>query len=206
MEYTVEQIRAAVKKAAAAVIAAKDMLTELDSHAGDGDMGISMEKGALALGQEAGAYAQADIGGFFLKCAMSFNRAAPSTLGTLFSGALMALGKEFRGKTAIGGEAVAKIPGMMAESVMARGKAAPGDKTVLDALVPLARAMESTYAQTAQLSTALAAAASAARQGAEATRGMLARTGRAKWIAQRSREFPDAGASLCALVMEALAK
>lgn len=88
---------------------------------------------------------------------------------------------------------------------MARGKAQRGDKTILDALLPMAEAVEKSFAETGCLSAALQAGAQAAKEGAEGTCGMLAKTGRARWLGERAREHMDAGAALCALVASALA-
>lgn len=79
-----------------------------------------------------------------------------------------------------------------------------GDKTILDALCPFARELSSAYASGKTLNDALYCAVEAADAGVEATKGRVAKTGRAKWLAERNMEYPDGGAYLCARVVRKL--
>jgi dihydroxyacetone kinase-like protein len=90
------------------------------------------------------------------------------------------------------------------ESVMQRGKAQPGDKTMVDALVPAVAALQA-HASGSTPEAALHHAAQAARQGAEATRTLIARQGRARFTGERSLGHVDAGAVSVALLFETLA-
>ena len=72
----------------------KEELTEIDSRLGDGDMGISMDKGAAAVREVLDAYQETDISKLLSSCGAAFNRAAPSTLGTLLSFSMLAVAKE----------------------------------------------------------------------------------------------------------------
>jgi dihydroxyacetone kinase-like protein len=90
--------------------------------------------------------------------------------------------------------------------IQQRGKAQVGDKTMLDALDPAAAALREAAARQTPLAAALASAAAAARSGAEATRGMRARVGRAGWLADRSEGNVDAGAFLVALIFDSAAR
>lgn len=205
MNYTVTDAKQLINLIADVSITYKDKLTQFDSNCGDGDLGQSMEKGALALKKDINGYTGEDIGAFLLKCAMSFNRAAPSTMGTLLSSAIMDLGKKFKGKTEIDEESVVKIPSIMVDAIMNRGKAQRGDKTILDALIPMSEAYEASFNKNRDLKIAVKAACIAAKNGAEGTKGMIARVGRAKWIAERSQEYQDGGAMLCYIVISKLA-
>lgn len=86
------------------------------------------------------------------------------------------------------------------ESVQARGKAAPGDKTLVDALAPAVAAV----AAADSLSNAFAAAAAAAQAGAASTAEMVAKFGRAKFVGERARGHVDAGARSMAVLFTAL--
>lgn len=79
-------------------------------------------------------------------------------------------------------------------------------KARLDALIPLADALQASYARDTDLKLALKEAASAAARGANRTKGMIAKVGRAKWIGERSRDYPDGGAVLCSVLIENLSQ
>ncbi|MEK7862752.1 MAG: DAK2 domain-containing protein [Chloroflexota bacterium] len=82
-----------------------------------------------------------------------------------------------------------------------RGRAAVGDKTLLDALAPAAEAAGRAASAGASFTQTLAASAEAARAGADATRAMRPKVGRASWMADRSAGHEDAGAHLVALLL-----
>ena len=87
-----------------------------------------------------------------------------------------------------------------------RGKAAPGDRTMLDALAPAVAALQAGGEAGAPLAPSLAGAARAAAEGAEATRTMRAKVGRAGWLAERAAGNVDAGAALVALILAAASR
>ena len=89
--------------------------------------------------------------------------------------------------------------------VQARGKAEPGDKTMVDALVPAAAALEAAVADGAPAAEALGRAAAAARQGMTATIPLVARKGRASYLGERSAGTQDPGATSSWLLVETAA-
>ncbi|MFM7152047.1 MAG: DAK2 domain-containing protein, partial [Gemmataceae bacterium] len=89
-------------------------------------------------------------------------------------------------------------------AVVDRGKAQPGDKTMVDALEPAAR--QASELRTFPLDQALVKVAEAAQQGVEATKTMLARVGKAKTLGERSRGHPDPGAVSTSLILQAMAE
>lgn len=189
------------------LIESKDLLEELDSASGDGDLGISMERGSNAVKSVLAAFHdEKDIGSLFIKCALAFNKEAPSTLGTLLSSALLAAGKEVKGKNEISESDVVNLVGVMTNSIMERGKASLGDKTILDAMIPMRDTLNKCFDQGLSLNESLKAAAAAASAGAESTRGIVARMGRAKWIGERAKDSIDGGAVLCSIVINHLSK
>lgn len=204
MGYSVEDIKPVLTLFCDKAIISKPLLTELDSRSGDGDLGISMAKAAAALKEEVARYGGRDVGAFFARCGMTVNRAAPSTMGTLLSNAMLYTGNTFKGSEALEPADVIRIPSLMRDAIMLQGNAALGDKTILDALIPLSEALEHVYRETGDFTMAITAAVEAAKKGAKSTRGMTARVGRAKWIAERSQDSPDAGAVLCYLLMDSL--
>lgn len=182
-----------------------DFLGELDGKSGDGDLGLSMKAAFEAIGGAADAYPGEDLGILFMNAAMACNRAAPSTMGTLLSAGLMALAKAYRGHEALSDEEIISLPRLFAGGIQSRGKANLGDKTILDALLPHADALETKFAETGSLQTATLKAADAAEAAAEATKGMQAQIGRAKWLGERANAYADGGAVLWAIIARSLA-
>ena len=181
-----------------------DELTEIDSRLGDGDMGISMNRGADAVRHTVETFAGNDLKTLFLQCASALNKAAPSTMGTLLSGGLMALARHFTDKTAMTSEDIADIPGIISDAVILRGKAHVGDKTILDSMIPYAETLKMEYEKTGSLESAKKAALGAEKYVLQSTRGMTAKTGRASWLGERNKEFPDAGAYMFYRIVEIL--
>ena len=181
----------------------KDELTDIDSRLGDGDMGISMSKGAQAV-QTAVTGKEGDFKQLLFASSQALNKAAPSTMGTILSSAILSLAKYTAGKETLTEDEIAAIPGVLVEAVQKRGKANIGDKTILDALIPYARTIRASYEETGDLNQAKARALEAARAGMESTKGMVAKTGRASWLGERNKEYPDGGAYMFCKVAEIL--
>lgn len=190
------------------VAAARDELNRLDGVAGDGDLGLTAQEAAAAVrtAVEAGGD---DLAAMLRSCGMQVARRAPSTAGTLIATGLLAAGAAARDEATSGRSSVGLIARLLraAESAIEeRGRAQPGDKTLLDALDPAARAFEDAAASRLPLEQAVEIAATAARRGAEQTAQLEPRVGRAGWLADRSRGHVDAGAHLTALAFESAAR
>lgn len=186
------------------IVEIRDELTEMDSKLGDGDLGISMAKGADAVRRTVEAFAGEDMQTLFLQCAAALNKAAPSTMGTLLSGGLMALARHLTDKAVLTVEEIVIFPEILAGAIAARGKAQTGDKTILDSLIPYAKTLKNVYEESGSVDNAKREALDAAKRGMESTRGMTARTGRASWLGERNKEFPDAGACMFYRIAEIL--
>lgn len=197
--YTTQEIKKMLEKIAGQIKSQETLLAELDGMSGDGDLGITAVKLSGALSKMAQSEIT-DPGTLFMKTGMEMNKQAPSTMGTLLAAGVMSLGKQFKGKTGLTDEDLAVIPQLLASEIMKRGKASLGDKTVLDALLPMADAVQETFSETGDIKEAYRKGANAAETGAEQTRGMIAKTGRASWIADRTKDNLDGGAVLCAKI------
>jgi dihydroxyacetone kinase-like protein len=92
------------------------------------------------------------------------------------------------------------------DGIIARGKAAPGDKTMIDALLPALDALQRALGQGAGLADALNQAAAAAEQGRQATIPLVARKGRASYLGERSAGHPDPGATSAHLLIQCAAR
>jgi phosphoenolpyruvate---glycerone phosphotransferase subunit DhaL len=185
--------------------AAGDRLTEIDAKSGDGDLGVSVRLGFAAVRKGLPEFSTVDVGTMLMKSGAVFNAAGASTFGTLMATAFLRAGRTVKGKTEIGLDDIAEMTRSAVEGIRERGQAAPGERTMLDALIPAQEALTA-YSQSARrLGDALAAAADAAWKGTAATAGMEARHGRAGWIGKRLVGLPDAGATAIAILLSSLA-
>ncbi|MGE5139702.1 MAG: DAK2 domain-containing protein, partial [Rudaea sp.] len=143
-----EQVVAALQRAAARLIEDEDYFNRLDAAMGDGDMGITAAKGAHGLQDFLAANQPGDdLGKFLANAGMAFNRTAPSTLGALTASALMRAGKECKGQTFLDAAVLARMVRAADQGIQERGKAHPGDKTIVDALHPAAVAFDEEVAR-----------------------------------------------------------
>ncbi len=193
-----------LRAAAEDVIANEPVLTKADQAIGDGDHGIGMARGfkaaLLALDKHDSEQSPAQVfAAFGSAILLNAGGASGAVFGTFFKGVGKALTSEL---VELNSLAAAFDEG--AKAVMARGNAKPGDKTMLDALAPAVEALD--HAQAEPPARAFQIAAAAARRGAEATSDMIASTGRAKMLGQRSIGFIDPGALSMAFVFEGMAR
>lgn len=199
------EIAEALRRTASALRAAKDELTRLDQAAGDGDLGITAAKMADALDAYADGPAADDLGKFVGQAGLAVNRVASSTMGTLVATALMRAGMAIKGAQSLTAEDLARMFEAADKGVQERGKAKPGDKTVVDALHPAAVAFSEAVARGEDAAAAGRAALEAARKGRDEVTPLQNRIGRASWVGERTKGAVDPGCALFVLVMEALA-
>jgi len=183
-------------------------LGRLDAAAGDGDHGATMVRGltaAVAAVDGALAVAQESCStGDLLVCAGdAFADAAGGASGALFGALFCTVGR----KLASGGESPAAVSAALtagAAAVAKLGKAAPGDKTLLDALAPFAAEFAGGVQAGQDVAGAWRGALPAAEAGAAATADMIARRGRASRLGERSRGHVDAGAQSVVYLLQAV--
>jgi dihydroxyacetone kinase-like protein len=183
----------------------KDYLIDLDSVAGDGDLGLTMTDGFAAASNAVAASAETDIGKLVYQAGKAFGSAAPSSLGTLFAAGFMGAGMAVRGSDELDAAGVAKLVKGFADGIAKLGKAKEGQKTVLDALYPAVRALEAEAAAGKSMSEALEAAAGAAEQGFRDTANMLAVHGRIALRGEKSIGIIDPGSAVASLMMKTFA-
>lgn len=179
-------------------------LMELDRAIGDGDHGDNLDRGFTAVTTKL-ADAAPDTPAAVLKLIATtlmstVGGAAGPLYGTAFLRAATSAGDE-----RVDASGVAALLTAAVEGVVARGKAAPGDKTMVDALAPAAEAARAAAENGAAPRAVLAAAAEAAEEGARATEPMVARKGRASYLGERSAGHVDPGAQSSALILRAAA-
>ena len=173
----------------------KEELCEMDAQMGDGDLGLTMDKGYGALpGLLESCAEEGDVGKTLMKAGMKMASVVPSTMGTLMSSGVMEGGKVLKGKSQIGPAELAAYLTGFAAGIQKRGKCQPGERTILDALAPAAQAAEKAAGEGADLAGVIEAACQGAAQGVEATRNMTPKYGKAAVFAAKAIGTPDQGA------------
>ncbi len=189
---------------AAAVHERKDELTKLDSAIGDGDHGINMDRGMTAVVAALDVAEPDEVAALARSVAMTLiskvGGASGPLYGTLFLQFGSAAGLEPLTPLGWAGCLEAGLAG-----VRARGKAEPGDKTMVDALIPATEALRGALDEGASFADALGRAADAAEEGARATIPLVARKGRASYLGERSAGHQDPGATSSALLVRCAA-
>lgn len=195
-------LRAAAMAVAAALDAAEAELTALDAASGDGDLGLSLARGAAAIrALPDGAFVDAPT--MLAAIAGALRRAIAGSSGPFYATALLRAARLLPRHPAPADWAAAFAGAVGAIGEL--GGAKPGDRTMLDALHPAAEALAAALQGGATARAALVAAADAAAAGAQATAAMHPRRGRASYLGARAIGTPDAGASAVVVWLRALA-
>lgn len=178
-------------------------LNDLDRAIGDGDHGENMDRGfkAVVAKLEAGAD---DIPGVLKQVASTLMSTVGGAAGPLYGTAFLRAAKATTGDVDAAG-LVALIAGSL-EGIVVRGKASPGEKTMVDAWTPALAAAKAAAEAGATAQGVLRAAAEAAAAGAEATIPLQASKGRASYLGERSIGHKDPGATSSALILECAAE
>lgn len=179
----------------AKIDAEKDFLTELDNAIADGDHGINMAKGFAAVEAKLPQFEGQKPGAILKAVGMTLVSAVGGSAGPLYGTAFMKAGMTLADKDEIGmGDFLACMKAAV-DGVMMRGRAAQGEKTMLDAMIPALNAMEAASANGLPAKDVLAAGVKAAETGVEFTKTIAATKGRASYIGERSIGHQDPGAT-----------
>jgi phosphoenolpyruvate---glycerone phosphotransferase subunit DhaL len=196
-----------IRAFAAEVGANKEQLTQLDAAVGDGDHGINMQRGMTAvLVKLDAASEEQDIGALLKTAGMTLVSTVGGAGGPLYGTLFLQMGTAVSGKDELGPDDWAAALEAGIAGVQARGKAEPGDKTMIDALIPGRDALKSALAEGASFEDALRQSADAAEQGMRDTIPLVARKGRASYLGERSAGHQDPGATSSHLLLEAAAE
>jgi dihydroxyacetone kinase-like protein len=178
-------------------------LTDLDSAIGDADHGTNMNRGMQAV--IAKLQSAAEISAILKQTAMTLISTVGGSAGPLYGTLFLQMATSTAGKMELTLSDWTAAFDAGVNGVIARGKSAPGDKTMLDALVPALDALKQANANCRSLADALNQSAQAAATGRDATIPMLAKKGRASYLGERSIGHQDPGATSAALLLQALA-
>ena len=179
-------------------------LTQLDTAIGDADHGTNMDRGMRAAVERVGAIeGDDDIGGAFKAVGMALVSKVGGAAGPLYGTLFLQMANATAGASELdlAGWSDALAAGL--KGVETRGKAEPGDKTMVDALMPAVEALQRAQSDGAELNAALEQSAAAARKGMEDTVPLVARKGRASYLGERSAGHQDPGATSSYLLVQA---
>ena len=194
-------VKRAALSAADALARAESRLTELDSIAGDGDLGLSMTRGAAAIrALPETAWATPAIA--LTQMSSVLSRAIAGSSGPFYATALLRAARNLPDDPVADDWAAAFAAAV--SSIGELGGAKPGDRTMLDALLPAANTLASGLAGGTAPREAWAHAVQAARVGAAATARMHPRLGRAAYLGERVLGTPDAGAEAVVIWLAAI--
>ena len=204
-EADLADVEAVVRTIATVAVDNEKYFGDLDAVVGDGDFGYSMARGFELVLQGWDGFDRTDLGTFLKKVAVVITSRIGGTSGPIWGTAFLRAGAAAGAADRLSPDQVVAMLRAAISGIMARGKSDVGDKTLLDALVPAVDAAEAAVLEGGTAASALRAAASTARERAEATRSMIAKRGRAAYTGERSIGTLDAGAVAVAVMLEALA-
>lgn len=188
---------------------------ELDSHAGDGDFGMSVAKGFKQLKREWEYILEnhaSTIGAFLESCSMVIMEYCGGASGPIWGSAFRAAGKCAGEKKEVTLEEFAALMQAAVDGIQKTGErsfgrgAVVGDKTLIDALVPCVNELSKSAQREDTVKKAFESGARAAVQGADKTKDIVARMGRAGTVGERSLGFPDAGAFALGIIFTEIAE
>lgn len=205
MTVTRTQIAAWLTRAAAELEANKEYLTELDAAIGDADHGNNMARGFNAVVDALPAMEGQDIGAMLKRTGMVLMSKVGGASGMLYSNFFLKAAAGATGKDELTDAELGELLTSGLGGIVQRGRAEPGDKTMIDAWNPAVAAFSTTLTDTGDLAAAMTASVDAARAGMEATVPMIARKGRASYLGERSAGHQDPGATSTVLLLESLA-
>ncbi len=206
MPVTTKDVLELVSRYAGVIADNRAYLIELDAAIGDADHGENLHRGmqaALAsLADADGDRSPADV---LRTVATTLISKVGGAAGPLYGTAFLRASTAVKERPELRPDEVVAAIRAGLDGVVARGKAVPGDKTMVDSWAPALDAAEAALAADTPLAGLLAAVADAAEDGMRATVPLVARKGRASYLGERSAGHQDPGATSTALLFRAMA-
>jgi phosphoenolpyruvate---glycerone phosphotransferase subunit DhaL len=193
MDFTTDDLVRLFDALAARMLAERDALCALDGAIGDADHGIAMATGMQAARDAVAALVAPTLQDQFNAAAKGFLNAVGASSGPLYATAFLRAGKAAGAQRAMPVAETPQLIAAMTEGIAHRGKAALGQKTMIDAWGPAADA--------ALRGETFSDIAASAKEGAASTAGMVATLGRAARLGDRSLGHPDPGAVSAAMII-----
>ncbi|MFN8448151.1 MAG: dihydroxyacetone kinase subunit DhaL [Anaerolineae bacterium] len=199
-EIGVHELAGMIAAISAAIAESRDELNRLDSALGDGDHGTSLSVAFADAAAKVAALEQPTPTSILSATAHSLMNRMGGASGALYGTLFLRAGMAAKDKAALSHDDMKTLWRAALDGVIARGKAKPGDKTMIDALQPAVDA----FAAAATLDESFERAAAAAAEGAQATANMVAQHGRARFVGERALGHVDAGARSIAVMFAAM--
>jgi dihydroxyacetone kinase-like protein len=201
-----DQIFAWIERYAAHIAEQKDYLTQLDSAIGDADHGANMHRGLQAVLAKKADLQKSDIGALLKGVAMTLISTVGGASGALYGTFFLQASTLAGSRTALSPSEFGSLLEKGLAGIVLRGKAAVGDKTMIDALQPAIKAYKRSVESGETLEQALSKAVSAADEGLKSTVPLIARKGRASYLGERSAGHQDPGATSSLLLFRSAAE
>jgi dihydroxyacetone kinase-like protein len=198
-------VRAWIEDYSAAITEHRAELVKLDTAIGDGDHGTNMDRGMKKALERLEATDGDDIGASLKAVGMALVSSVGGAAGPLYGTLFLQMGQSAAGRSELDLAGFTEALDAGVQGVIKRGKAEPGDKTMLDALGPALEVLREA-GDDADVAGALGRAAEAAREGMEATVPLVARKGRASYLGERSAGHQDPGATSSHLLLKTVAE
>ena len=195
------QIEQAIQTTCSTVLRNEYYFSDLDGLAGDGDFGTSLATGFRVIQNEWDEIPKTDIGAMLLKISMLVSKHVGGSSGPIWGTGFMKAAMLTRGKTSITLQELTDMLGSAIEGIQARGGAKLGDKTLLDALIPVHEKLKEHAAGDGNLGAALCEAADVAEGAIDETKSLVAHRGRASQVGERSAGTPDPGIVSIAVIL-----
>jgi dihydroxyacetone kinase-like protein len=195
-----------IERYAAHIAEQKDYLTQLDSAIGDADHGANMHRGLQAVLAKKAELQNNDIGAILKGVAMTLISKVGGASGALYGTFFLQASTMAQSKTELSASEFGSLLEKGLAGIVLRGKAAIGDKTMVDALQPAIKAYKHSVESGETLQNALSKAVSAAEERLKSTVPLVARKGRASYLGERSAGHPDPGATSTLLLFRSAAE
>ncbi|HET8758558.1 MAG TPA: dihydroxyacetone kinase subunit DhaL [Solirubrobacteraceae bacterium] len=199
---TADQVRDWIRRYADVIAENRVELVRLDTAIGDGDHGTNMDRGMKKAVEKLDGTDGGDIGADLKAVGMALVSSVGGAAGPLYGTLFLQMGMAAAGKDELDLDGWTAAVEAGVKGVQSRGKAEPGDKTMVDALLPAVDALK----QGGAVGEALERSAAAAEEGMKATIPMEARKGRASYLGPRSIDHQDPGATSSYLLLRAAAE
>ncbi len=191
-EITLADVETAIKTIAATALANEQYFCELDSYAGDADFGVSLATGFRAVQNDWNDLDRSSIGNFLLRISMIITRTVGGCSGPIWGTGFMRAGLLSKERTTLTLDDLDKMLTAAIEGIQKRGGAQLGDKTLLDALIPIRDIVhEAAGKLDIDAREVLKQATEVANDAIERTKGLIAKRGRQQFTGERSIGTPD---------------
>jgi dihydroxyacetone kinase-like protein len=201
-EIALPEVEQAIKSIAATALRNEKYFSELDAAAGDADFGVSLASGFKVVKSDWDDLDRSSIGSFLLKISMIISRHVGGCSGPIWGTGFMRAGMLAKDKSSITLAELEEMLSAAIQGIQQRGGAEVGDKTLLDALIPMRDAIKAHAAGgDADPTDVLKEVTKIANDSIERTKGWVARRGRQSFTGERSSGTPDPGIVAIATMM-----